>query len=43
MLYVLSLRAGGTSGEQTQQVGAPTIEQTIEATAEQTVIEETTS
>ena len=44
MLYVLGFRVGGTGGEQTeQQVGAPTVDQTIEATDEQTVTEETTS
>jgi len=44
MLYVLGLIVGGTGGEQTeQQVGAPVVGPTIEATDEQTVAEETTS
>jgi hypothetical protein len=43
MLYVLGLRVGGTGGEQTEQVGAPVVEQTTEATDEQTVTEDTTS
>ena len=44
VLFLVSLRACGTGGEQTEQkeklVNAPTVEQTPRAVDEQTVIEE---
>jgi hypothetical protein len=39
-LFLVGLRAGGTGGEQVEQVDAPTVEQAPEAIDEQTVAEE---
>ena len=39
-LYVVGLRAGGTGGEQTEQIDDPTVEQAPGAIDEQTVAEE---
>ena len=39
-LYIVGFRAGGTGGEQIDQVNAPTAEQAPEVTEEQTVEEE---
>lgn len=41
-LYMIGLGAGGTGGDQTEQVEAPVVEQTPEVTDEQTAAEETT-
>jgi flagellar basal body-associated protein FliL len=41
-LFLIGLRSGGTGGEQTEQVGGPTVEQSSEATDEQTVAKEET-
>jgi hypothetical protein len=40
VLYVFGLEAGGTGGEQTEQVDTPSVEQTTEVTDEQTIAEE---
>jgi hypothetical protein len=41
-LFLVGIIAGGTGGEQTEQVGGPTVEQSSEATDEQTVAKEET-
>jgi hypothetical protein len=43
VVYVLGLRAGGTGGEQAEQVDTPTVEETTEVTDEQTVAKEETT
>jgi hypothetical protein len=39
-LFLVGLRAGGTGGEQVEQVEAPTVEETPEVIEEQTSAEE---
>ena len=39
-LFLVGIRAGGTGGEQMEQVEAPTVEQTTEMLEEQTSAEE---
>ena len=42
VLWLIGRGAGGTGGEQVEQVNAPAVEQTSEVTDEQTVVEEET-
>jgi hypothetical protein len=39
VLYVLGLGAGGTDGEEVEQVNTPPVEETTEVTDEQTIAE----
>jgi hypothetical protein len=42
VLWLIGRGAGGTGGEQVEQVNAPAVEQTSDVTDEQTVLEEET-